>query len=361
MAAFVLAPLAMPTVHNEIKNKMNLAQSLLLLLALAPVLAHAVDPGITECAAVRDNPSRLACFDRLAAQHLANEPAQPAAASVTATDVTAANEPAPAKHIPTALSEHWELMSGDKRGTFGFRPHGSNYLMATYTRPPNDAPYESLRHVFPDGRLSHAELSYQLSFKMKVLEQPADRPVDIWFAYTQKSFWQAANGKASSPFRETNYEPEIMAVMPIDASLLGFKARFLNIGMAHQSNGQTSTLSRSWNRIYAQVGAERGNFSLLARVWRRLGEEAAQDDNPDITDFLGHGDLQGSYRLGGHEFSALLRHNHSTGKGARQLAWTFPVAHKLKGYVQFFNGYGQSLIDYKHTLNSVGMGVLMSY
>jgi len=50
----------------------------------------------------------------------------------------------------------------------------------------------------------------------------------------------------------------------------------------------------------------------------------------------------------------------SDGKGALELSYSFPLYGKLKGYLQYFNGYGQSLIDYNARANSFGIGVAIS-
>jgi phospholipase A1 len=75
-------------------------------------------------------------------------------------------------------------------------------------------------------------------------------------------------------------------------------------------------LSRSWNRVYAQIGLERAGWTVLGRVWRRINEAAAND------------------------YSALLRRNFSTERGAVQLSWAFPLAGHIKGYAHLFSGYG---------------------
>jgi phospholipase A1/A2 len=267
---------------------------------------------------------------------------------------------------PTAeysfLTDYWELDPAHKRGVFNFRPHQINYLIANYSWRPNDAPYRPFRSLDPaSGDLSRNELVYQLGFKMKLVQNVVDKPIDLWFAYTQDSFWQASNRHASSPFRETNYQPELMAVAPLHLNLLGVDARFINLGLVHQSNGQGSTLSRSWNRMYLQLGLERGPLAVTARVWKRLHESAADDNNPDIVDYLGRGDVNVLYQFHGNEVSALLRHNFHTGRGATQLGWAFPLKGPLKGYVQVFSGYGQSLIDYDYFQRSVGAGVMLRY
>ena len=121
------------------------------------------------------------------------------------------------------------------------------------------------------------------------------------------------------------------------------------MGLVHQSNGQTSTLSRSWNRVYAQVGAEKGNFAVNFRLWHRLDNARSDNDNIDITDYLGHGDLNASYRFDGHELSVTARRNFHTNHGG------------LKGYVQVFTGYGQSLIDYNYAQKSIGAGFKVDF
>jgi phospholipase A1 len=193
------------------------------------------------------------------------------------------------------------------------------------------------------------------------METIAGSPVDLWFGYTQRSFWQAYNRSASSPFRETNYEPEIMAIAPIGKRLLGFDFRYAGLGLVHQSNGQSSTLSRSWNRVYGELGGEYGKLAVTARIWKRLDNAKSDNDNIDITDYMGHGDIRVAYRTDGHEYSLLARRNFSTDHGALQLGWAFPVRSNLKGYLNFFSGYGQSLIDYNYSQMSVGAGFLVDF
>jgi len=317
---------------------------------------------LADCAGIADNRQRLACFDRLAAEE-SRPPVQPAAPDASFSENPPATSAPAAKSPAFSLSRHWELDPEDKHGTFAFRPHYDNYvLFANYSTAPNRTPFSSLTGLSSeDTRLSHTELKFQLGFKMKLLENLSARHADLWFGYTQQSYWQAYNSKASSPFRETNYQPELMYVMPVDYHFLGMHGRFVNFGLVHQSNGRGAELSRSWNRLYIQTGLERGNFTLLARAWKRLNESAEDDDNPDILDYMGYGDLSATYRWRGHEFSVLARRNFRTDRGALQLGWAFPLAERIKGYVQLFSGYGQSLIDYNYDQKTLGLGILVSY
>ena len=332
------------------------------LLAIASeVFAQALPEGIEACSVIAADAERLACYDRIYGRNTPPVPASTGRALPESDGRPRQDEAASLPGDSSRMSRHWELDPASKQGIFNFRPHRENYLVATYNSHPNEIPYRPFRLFDPDADLAHGELAFQLGFKLKVAENPGNLPLDLWFGYTQRSFWQAGNREASSPFRETNYEPELMAVIPTDLNLLGLKLRFLNLGFVHQSNGGGSTLSRSWNRIYLQAGLERSDVQLLARVWKRIHEDANEDDNPRIADYMGHGDLAASYRWRSHEFSLLTRYNFNTDKGAAQLGWTFPVNSRLKGYIQYFSGYGYTLIDYNAYQRVWGLGVLVTY
>ena len=312
---------------------------------------------LRACAGVPDRDQRLACFDALVAD--ADDAAKSGAVNSTPPQTGARVEERAAKPVGSShLSRLWELDPGDKNQPLTFRPHRDNYLLlANYSRDPNSEPYRPFQQLDPSTKLNKTELAFQLGFKLKLLEQVFASPVDLWFGYTQRSFWQAYNSDATSPFRETNYEPELMAVAPLNVEMLGWRARLLNVGLVHQSNGQAALLSRSWNRMYAQVGLERGNFTVLARLWKPVG---SLQGNEDIRDYYGDGDVVGTYRMGGQEFSVLARSNFKTGHGALQASWAFPLKSNVKGYVQVFNGYGDSLINYNASQQTVGLGVLIA-
>ena len=108
------------------------------------------------------------------------------------------------------------------------------------------------------------------------------------------------------------------------------------------------------------VGLDRENWALVLRPWYRIEEDVADDNNPDIEDYIGRGDAMLVYNRNGHELSLTARHSLRGGErshGSVQLDWGFPINNMLRGRVQVFDGYGESLIDYNHKATYVGVGV----
>ncbi len=203
------------------------------------------------------------------------------------------------------------------------------------------------------------EVQFQLSVKFPLLVNLLDNTFDIYAAYTNRSFWQIYN-EDSAPFRETNHEPEAWVQFHPGWEFLGFKNSWNSFGINHQSNGRGGTLSRGWNRIFAWFTVERGNLAMSFKPWYRIPEDDEDDDNPDITDYLGHYELSATYKWGENVFSVMSRNNLESGfeKGAVELSWSFPLWNwpYLKGYIRYFNGYGRSLIDYNQHSNVIGVG-----
>jgi len=343
----------MPAVNNRVIAPTRLLAAVLAsgLMLLSTSHAHGEDaPSLARCAAIEDDAARLRCFDELS--QAATEPGvlPPPAASAT-----------PPAEAPSPMQERWELVQTSRRTRFTVKPHHPTYVLPVrYSDSPNNAPYRLLDPDGPSEVLDDIEAKFQLSLKLKAVDGLFGNQGDVWIGYTQQSHWQVYNKEISSPFREPNYEPELMLVFRTPYELPGPQGRFVNLGLVHQSNGRSDPLSRSWNRIYLQAGLERGNFALLARVWQRLEEDPEDDNNPDIEDFTGTSDMLASYQHGTNRWTALVRHNFDTGHGAVELDWAFPVTAKLKGYVQLFDGYGESLIDYDHRQTTIGAGFLVT-
>lgn len=239
-------------------------------------------------------------------------------------------------------------------------PYRPNYLLvgSYYFNKMNEQPYEDA-NVFRDGPMEQAEVKFQISLKIPLTENLFG---GRWFVgYTNRSFWQAYNNKNSRPFRETNHEPETWLTYDFDFELFGWRQRLIDIGLSHQSNGQAEPLSRSWNRLYARVTFEKGNSFVKLKPWWRIpdprGEE--KDDNPDIGKYMGNFDLLFATKLGQNNLSMLLRNNLdiNDNRGAIELNYSYPIQRHLNGYIQWFNGYGESMIDYNYHHNTIGIGV----
>ena len=262
----------------------------------------------------------------------------------------------------SAITRRLRLEREGEGNLFSLQPHKPNYIiLSNNLAAANEQPFMD---AFPsrDIHLQPWETKFQISLKIPIARELFAGNGDLFVAYTNRSFWQQFNKESSSPFRDSNHEPEAWLSFRNDSELWGFKNSIIRTGFVHQSNGQAGSLSRSWNRVYADFIVEKGNFYFSFKPWLRIAENFEDDDNPDIDDYLGNFEFSGLYKKGEHTFDFMIRDNldFSDNHGALQLGWSFPLSSNVKGYVQWFNGYGESLIDYNAYSNSLGFGIKLS-
>jgi len=359
------------------------------LLALTAVLANAGAmaqsatpdlpvPPPEDCVKIGTDLDRLACYDRAfnrsasrAATEAAREtpitePAQHVAGPNEATKVLTTDGTVPLVSGTGLWSTIWELDPPDKKGTFTIKTYYPNVLLPIHwSTSINESPSSPTREAAENVRDDKSiEAKFQLSLRSKVLQNFGLPGGDLWLAYTQQSLWQVWNPAESAPFRSTDYQAEAIYNVPVTGFLrdlpFGWEWTLAQVAVAHQSNGQSKPLSRSWNRAYAGVGLERGNFGVLARAHYRFREDGDDDDNPDLLKYIGHGDLSLVRAPGVSTTTLNWKVAKDLGKGAWQLDWSYPVyadqPRGLRYYVQLYSGYGESLLDYNHRQTSIGLG-----
>ena len=394
-------------------NLIRLAQTTRLAIAALPALGAALGSGqlqaqtaadtrdasavpLTACTNLTQDPvARLACFDRWAQSHTqASTPPASALAmperSQATTSPPSALTPvtitmtAPAAHDCknpsfSEISRFWELEAGSNCGTFGIRGYRPISLAwigsdSVNTLPTSPSPGHTAASSTP---FRTSETRIQLSVRTKIAEGLLTHGQELlrdslWFGYTQQSNWQLFSGDLSRPFRTTDHEPEITYIYPTDAQLPGgWRLRYSGISLVHQSNGQPLPLSRSWNRTVLLAGMEKGKeYRLQARLWKRLKESSANDDNPDISDKVGRAELAAFWNVNpDNTLGATWRHSLTSGDGGSlRLEWlkslgdtsTAGGRNGLRFHTQLFSGYGDSLIDYnrRRTVISVGLSLV---
>lgn len=309
---------------------------------------------LRRCAAIDDPQQRLACYDTEMRVPTVRPHRSPLLEQV-AREITPDTG-------PPLIDDRWAIGVSATDNRFDLRAHKQSYfLLGRYSDNPNTLPASPTKPALGQPlSVQPTEAKFQFSFKVKLADFDDVFGAALWAGYTQQSQWQVYNSGVSRPFRETNYEPEVMLAFHPDRNVLGWRWRLLAFGINHQSNGGTEPLSRSWNRVTATFGFDQGNFGLLIRPWLRIRESLAKDDNPDITRYLGYGDVVGVYRYSQHTLSLLARYNPATGNGAGQFSWSFPLHRRVRGHVQLFSGYGESLIDYNIKQNTIGVGISLA-
>lgn len=362
------------TITVVVRSRTGLAATVLALCA-----SGAGAQTVADCVSEPDGARRLACYDQLfrerrpapgsVAPTQAAAPAPPQAPDATIAQERPSDERTETLLVSTLFGKAWELTPATKRGTFIVRTYLPNFVLPAHFSSNINATPGSPTHAAgaPLARFRPLEAKLQVSLRAKVAEGLVLPDADLWFAFTQRSMWQVWNPSESSPFRSSDYQPEAIYVVPVPPRLGtlpgGWTWRMAQFGLAHQSNGQGAPYSRSWNRVYAMAAFDHGEFGLTVKAHRRLHEKS-NDDNPDLTDYIGDGEIVASWLPGLATSSLTWRTSlRSARRGSLQLDWTYPLNRRqpsgLRWYAQLFTGYGETLLDYNHRQTSVGLGLTL--
>ncbi|MEM1141912.1 MAG: phospholipase A [Pseudomonadota bacterium] len=236
-------------------------------------------------------------------------------------------------------------------------PHFPNYFSFSWMDEPNQEPFSNV--IDAQEPVEDTEAVFQVSFKAPVAIDLFGTDLDAYFAYTSKSWWQITNGEFSSPFRETNYQPELFLRSDKSRFFPGVALREWSLGLVHESNGREQTFSRSWNRVEARAGLQLSDeLSLFARAWYRFPEEETTDDNPDLYKYRGYGSVRAIWTPNRNTFTAMLRP--ATEGSSVELTWSYPINRVFRLYGSYFEGYGESLLDYDYSMRRVSFGIALN-
>jgi phospholipase A1 len=255
----------------------------------------------------------------------------------------------------SALEEQIKAQKKATRSPYGIAFDEPTYILPFYyTGKPDTEAYPTDQNP-ANQPIQKEEFKAQLSLLFPLLPN-LFKSTGLYISYTQLSYWQFY--ARSQYFRETDYEPAIFLRRHVLAN-----AEW-RLGAVHESNGRGLPFERSWNRIFLDFRISGEKWLISLKPWFLIFKnDSSNIHNPDITDYLGYGRAILAYKIRRQTFSLMLRNTVESGfkRGAVELTWSFPLfSTKLRGMVQFFSGYGQSLIEYNHYTNSAGVGIALS-
>jgi phospholipase A1/A2 len=285
------------------------------------------------------------------------KPVAPVAQTTSEENLPQAEDPAVADKNALEAKHDLEKKVPARFGVSFYRP---TYIIPYYyTFSPDNNVYAGNT---PNGEsLKHDEIKYQFSFKVPLWRNMFNLPSSLYFGYTQMSYWQAYDRNAF--FRSTDYEPEIYLQNEFDKHMFSnWTFNTVNLGLVHQSNGFGNALERSWNRAYLSLAVSNPNWLIAVKPWIIFHDSTYERQNPNMAFYLGYGEIMLAWKHGQTVISLTTRN--FIGSGGRRsgdtLGISFPLTKYLNGYVQAFTGYGQSLIEYNHRTNSLGIGFSLS-
>lgn len=217
------------------------------------------------------------------------------------------------------------------------------------------SPYEPIYIV--GGNKDGRNARYQVSFKYRLFTPPDPTETSflnhLYLGYTQTALWDLHSD--SHPFVDTSFKPSLF--WRKDALLqTEDKQWFLGLasGVQHESNGKAGDDSRSLNYGYIQPEFNyRFNGGSTLTFAPQIKTYFHVRDNPDYRHYAGNVDWKLRWAQdNGLVLSGLYRQGKKS-RSMTQLDAAWPLRRtplNMNGYLhlQYFNGYGETLLGYDH-------------
>jgi len=228
---------------------------------------------------------------------------------------------------------------------------------------------EPIYFIYGSGEKSAAKFQFSFNYRLATFnwgEEGHEKTSNLQLGYTQRSLWDI--DAYSSPFYDTSYMPEL-AVDTLAAVPAGKTGWFTWIGvrsgLIHESNGRSGPDSRSLNTFYLRPAFALGpldswHLVVFPDVFTYL---TSLDENENLKDYRGYDRLRMVF--GKNNGPSLLFAGWS-GKNFRhftyQLDLAYPVRTKRLNFesfllLQYYNGYGESLVSYDKKSDALRVGL----
>lgn len=205
---------------------------------------------------------------------------------------------------------------------------------------------------------STSDALFQISIRHRITRNVLPFNTFLYLTYTQKSFWNIYG--ESSPFRDNNYNPGLGLGKHLILNNKFKGAAFVQF--EHESNGQgDSILSRSWN--YLSFTGKYFYNPLVAvqlKLWIPYVDGGA---NKDLIDHRGIGviSIEQLTNNGLWWFSGDINPRKGFGNVNIRLNVAYLLSRRLNQYLflQYYNGYGEDLLDYNRFTSQLRIGICM--
>ncbi len=215
---------------------------------------------------------------------------------------------------------------------------------------------------------------FQLSLKYRILNDdgplarrlPALRGLHV--AYTQRSLWDITSD--SSPFYDSSYMPEVLyeSLAADTGKHRGFHWLGYSVGVQHESNGRAGAVSRSLNIVSFRPTFAFGDLDGWRLILRPkfFGYLGSSSENGDIKKYRGYSELRAIFGKNNRlSVSVTGRVGEDFDKGSAQFDVSYPTEFLTGNFatyllVQYWTGYGESLLNYDKRSSTVRFGFALS-
>lgn len=210
--------------------------------------------------------------------------------------------------------------------------------------------------VGPKPTKENTNIKFQISIAQRLTRSTLPWGTYLYLFYTQKCFWNVLEN--SMPMTDLNFNPGIGITKP-----LFVKNRYIGkmtFMIEHESNGRDSIQSRSWNRVAlaANVFVTK-NLMVHGKIWAPIVDG---ENNRDIVDYCGFCQFGAQVVSDNRRFSGgitVVPRKHFSSNVIIDLSFRIFKDENQYLFLQFYNGYGEGLLEYNRYHSQVRVGLLI--
>ena len=210
----------------------------------------------------------------------------------------------------------------------------------------------------PKANKHNTNIKFQISVAQRLTNATLPGGTYLYLFYSQKCFWNVLEN--SMPMTDLNFNPGIGLTKP-----LFVKNRYVgkvSLIVEHESNGRDSIWSRSWNKVSLAANIIIDpNLSVAGKVWIPIVDG---ENNRDILRYSGIYQMSVQAMSNNRKFSGALTLVKRKGWNLNyntilELAYRFSKQSNQFFFLQYYNGYGEGLLDYKVWKSQVRVGIVI--